>query len=36
MQDEFVSERIGENVKDMAEFRVLSSSSGGGGGGGRA
>jgi hypothetical protein len=31
MQDEFVSERIEENVKDMAEFRVLSS-----GGGGRA
>jgi hypothetical protein len=31
MQDEFVSERIEENVKDMAEFRVLSSSSSGGG-----
>jgi hypothetical protein len=34
LQDEFVSERIEENVKDMAEFRVLSSS--GGGSGGRA
>jgi hypothetical protein len=30
LQDEFVSERIEENVKDMAEFRVLSSSGGGG------
>jgi hypothetical protein len=30
MQDEFVSERIEENVKDMAEFRVLGSGRGGG------
>jgi hypothetical protein len=29
MQDEFVSETIEENVKDMAEFRVLSSSGSG-------